>query len=82
MSRASLFRLIALTGMLLSYAFEKRSRGFILSFAASWALGSAFGFLQGAYPFSLVDAVWSVEAVRRWWAARRGHINSQGKRDK
>ena len=70
MSRLSLFGLFAVTAMLLSYAFEKRSRWFILSFAASCALGSIYGFLQGAWPFGFVEAVWSVVAVRRWWAAR------------
>lgn len=27
---------------------------------------AAYGFLQGAWPFGLVEAVWSVVAVRRW----------------
>ena len=30
------------------------------------ALGSANGFLQGAWPFGLVEAVWSIVALRRW----------------
>jgi hypothetical protein len=56
--------------MLVSYAFEKRSSRFILGFAVACALGSAYGFLQGAWPFGLVEAVWSVVAVRKWWLAR------------
>jgi hypothetical protein len=51
------------------YAFENRSRWFILAFAGSCLLGSVYGFLQGAWPFGVVEAIWSVVAVRRWWMA-------------
>src|ERR1700693_6476983 len=44
---------------------------FVLAFAASCALGSAYGFLQGAWPFGLVEAVWSVVAIRRWLKVRK-----------
>jgi hypothetical protein len=53
--------------MVVCYAFEKRSRWFVLGFAGSCVLGSIYGFLQGAWPFGLVEAVWSVIAARRWW---------------
>jgi hypothetical protein len=56
--------------MLIFYALETRSTWFILAFACSCVLGSAYGFLQGAWPFGLVEAVWSVVAARRWWRAR------------
>jgi len=69
MDRLTLFGLFAVTAMLVSYALEKRSPWFILAFAGSCALGSAYGFLQGAWPFGVVEAVWSVIAVRRWWHA-------------
>ena len=52
--------------MLICYALEDRSPWFILAFAIARALGSAYGFLQGAWPFGLVEAVWSLVAVRRW----------------
>jgi hypothetical protein len=68
--RLTLFGLFAVTAMLLCYALEKRSRWFILGFAGSCLLGSAYGFLQGAWPFGLVEAVWSGVAVRRWWVER------------
>jgi hypothetical protein len=45
---------------------EDRSHWFVLLFAASCALGSAYGFLQGAWPFGLVEAIWAVVALRRW----------------
>ena len=63
------FGLFAVTAMLVCYALEKRSRSFILGFAGACALGSAYGFLQGAWPFGVVEAIWSVVALRRWRAA-------------
>lgn len=53
--------------MLLTYALEGKNPWFILAFAFACALGSIYGFLQGAWPFGLVEAVWSGVAVRRWW---------------
>ena len=67
MSRLSAFGLFAVSAMLVTYAFEAKSRWFILAFAFACALGSIYGFLQGAWPFGLVEAVWSVVAARRWW---------------
>ena len=58
--------LFAVTLMLLCYALEKRSPWWILGFAVACALGSAYGFLQGAWPFGVVEAVWAVVALRRW----------------
>jgi len=53
-----------------SYALEQRSRWFILAFAGACVLGSVYGFLQGAWPFGLVEAVWSLVATRRWYIGR------------
>jgi hypothetical protein len=66
MDSLSLFGLFAVTAMLLCYALEERSRWFILGFAGACLLGSSYGFLQGAWPFGLVEAVWSAVAFRRW----------------
>jgi hypothetical protein len=66
MDRLTVFGLFAVTAMLVCYALEQRSTWFILAFAAACVLGSAYGFLQGAWPFGLVEAVWSVVALRRW----------------
>jgi hypothetical protein len=66
MDVVSLFGLFAVTMMLVCYALEHRSTWLILAFAAACALGSANGFLQGAWPFGLVEAVWAVVALRRW----------------
>jgi hypothetical protein len=66
MSALSLFGLAAVTAMLIFYALEDRSPWFVLAFAAGCALGSTYGFLQGAWPFGLVEAVWAGVAVYRW----------------
>ena len=63
------FGLFAVTAMLVFYALEQRSPWYILGFAAACVLGSAYGFLQGAWPFGLVEAVWALVALRRWWKA-------------
>ncbi len=68
MSALSLFGLAAVTAMLAFYALEDRSPWFVLAFAAACALGSVYGFLQGAWPFGLVEAVWAGVAVYRWRA--------------
>ena len=70
MNGLTIFGLFAVTAMVTCYALERRSSWFILGFAASCVLGSVYGFLQGAWPFGLVEAVWSVIAARRWWVAR------------
>jgi hypothetical protein len=70
-SRLSLFGLFAVTAMLVCYALENRSRWFILAFGGACMLGSVYGFLQGAWPFGLVEGIWSLVAVRRWWMAGR-----------
>jgi hypothetical protein len=62
----TLFGLFAVTAMLVCYALESRSPWFILAFAGSCALGSAYGFLQGAWPFGVVEAIWAVVAARSW----------------
>ena len=66
MDRLTIFGLFAVTAMLVSYALERHSPRFILAFAISCVLASAYGFLQGAWPFGLVEAVWSGVAMRRW----------------
>ena len=73
MDRLTLFGLFALSAMPVCYALEDRSRWFILAFAAACALGSICGFLQGAWPFGLVEAVWAVVALQRWSVRRRSN---------
>jgi len=71
MNTLTWFGLLAVTSMLVTYALENRSSWFILAFAFSCLLGSAYGFLQGAWPFGVVEAIWAVVAARRWHSVRR-----------
>jgi hypothetical protein len=66
MDRLTIFGLLAVTAMLVSYALERRSHWFVLAFAGSCVLAATYGFLQGAWPFGLVEAIWSGVAIRRW----------------
>jgi len=62
----SLFGLFAVSAMLVFYALEERSQWFVLAFAGACAMGSTYGFLQGAWPFGLVEAAWTLIALKRW----------------
>jgi hypothetical protein len=73
----TIFGLFAVTAMLVCYALDARSKWWTLGFAGACALGSAYGFLQGAWPFGLVEGIWSLVALRRWWT-RRGEAEQGG----
>jgi hypothetical protein len=63
------FGLFAVTAMVVCYALERRSRWYIFGFAVACALGSVYGFLQGAWPFGVVEAIWTFLALWRWHQA-------------
>jgi hypothetical protein len=58
----------ALTFMMLMYALERRHRLFILAFAVGCGLSSAYGFLAGTWPFGVVELLWALIALRRYFA--------------
>ena len=62
----TLFGFFSVSSMLIFYAYEKRSPWFVLGFAGSCLLSSVYGFLQGAWPFGLVEFVWAFVAFKRW----------------
>jgi hypothetical protein len=66
MDRLTLFGLFAVAAMMICYALENRSPWFVLAFAGTCVMASAYGFLQGAWPFGLVEAIWSLVALQRW----------------
>ena len=70
MDALTAFGLFAVTAMLVFYALEDRSPWFILAFAGACALGSIYGFLQGAWPFGVIEAIWAGVAVWRWGSPR------------
>jgi hypothetical protein len=70
LSGLDLFGLLAVTLMLVFYTLEPPSRWYVLGFAAACGMGSAYGFLQGAWPFGIVEAIWAVVALRRFRTPR------------
>jgi hypothetical protein len=71
------FGLVAVTAMLLCYALEQRSHWWVLAFAGSCLLASAYGFLQGAWPFGVVEAIWAAVALARWRSVSRARAAGQ-----
>jgi len=71
MDALTLFGLAAVTAMLVFYALEDRNRWYSLAFAGACALGSVYGFLQGAWPFGLIEAIWALVAANRWRLRKR-----------
>jgi hypothetical protein len=63
------FGVVALTFMMTMYALEQRGRAFVAAFAAGCALSSTYGFLSGAWPFGVVEAIWCVIALHRYHLA-------------
>ena len=75
------FGLLSVSAMLVFYALEDASPWFVLAFAGACVMASAYGFLQGAWPFGIVEAIWAVVAARRWQArARSGTWVEDGRR--
>jgi len=66
MDTLTIFGALAVSAMLLFYALEARSAWFVVAFAVACVASSAYGFLQGAWPFGVVELIWSVVALRRW----------------
>jgi hypothetical protein len=67
----TIYGVSALTFMMGMYALEARGRAFILAFALGCALSSSYGFLSGAWPFGVVEAIWTLIALRRYLLAGR-----------
>ena len=63
----TIFGVVVLTFMMVMYALERRGPRFILAFALGCGLSSVYGFLSGAWPFGVVESIWTVIALRRFW---------------
>ena len=74
------YGVLALTFMMAMYGLEGRGPGFVLAFAGGCLLASSYGFLSGAWPFGVVEAIWALIAVRRYWMLRAstGGASSSG----
>lgn len=66
MNLITLFGVVAVTFMMVMYALERRHPAFVLAFAAGCLMSSVYGFLAGAWPFGVVEIIWSAIAIRRY----------------
>jgi hypothetical protein len=71
----TIYGVVALTFMMTMYALERRGSGFVLAFALGCLLSSLYGFLSGAWPFGVVEAVWAVIALRRYTVGLHGEAS-------
>jgi hypothetical protein len=60
------FGVASLTFMMVMYGLEQRANAYVAAFAAGCALSSSYGFLSGAWPFGVVEAIWCAIALRRY----------------
>jgi hypothetical protein len=67
----TLYGVAALTFMMSMYALEQRGDRFVLAFAFGCALSSSYGFLSGAWPFGVVEAIWTLVALNKFVHLRR-----------
>jgi hypothetical protein len=67
----TIYGVVAVSFMMTMYALERRGRLFVLGFAVGCLLSGAYGFLSGAWPFGVVEAVWAVIALRRYLSESR-----------
>ncbi len=65
----TVYGVCAVSFMMAMYALERRGRGFILAFSIGCLLSSIYGFLSGAWPFGVVEFIWSGIALRRYRGA-------------
>ena len=64
------FGVVSVTAMLVAYALERRSRWFVFAFAFACWSSAIYGWLAGAWPFTVVEGIWGFVALRRF-AQRR-----------
>jgi len=65
-----------LTFMMAMYALERRGPRFVLAFALGCGLSSTYGFLSGAWPFGVVEAIWTLIALRRYRGTTRENVGA------
>lgn len=74
----TIYGVVVLVLMMSAYALESRGRRYVLAFALGCALSSSYGFLSGAWPFGVVEAVWTLVALNR---SRRSLVGTRGARE-
>ncbi len=71
MDALTVWGVLSVGSMLLFYVLEQRAATFVLLFAVACLASSSYGFLQGAWPFGVIELIWAGVAVRRWQSRMR-----------
>ena len=71
MDSLTFFGATAVSVMLIAYTLEHRSPAWVLVFAVGCAAAAVYAALAGTWPFAIVESIWSIVALRRWWVRRR-----------
>ena len=67
----TLFGSVAVGVMFITYLLEPRSKWYVLAFAAGAAATSGYSALVQAYPVTVIEAVWALAAIQRFWRRQR-----------
>jgi len=73
----TIYGVIALSFMMVMYALERRGRAFVVAFALGCALSASYGFLSKAWPFGVVESIWTLLALYRLRGTGR-EVKAQG----
>jgi hypothetical protein len=46
------------------------------SLLSLWVVACAYGFLSGAWPFGVVEAIWTLIAIHRFWEKTHGSVDT------
>lgn len=63
----TIFGAIIVTAMMIFYALEARSRWFTFAFGLACFGSATYGWLAGTWPFGVVETVWGIVALRKWY---------------
>jgi len=67
----TIFGVIAVTIMFLSYWAEERSRWFVLFFAVGSGMTSLYSGLEEVYPITVIEGLWALVALQRFVKRRQ-----------
>lgn len=62
----TVFGVIAVTIMFLSYWTEERTKWLVLIFALGSGMTSLYSALEGVYPITVVEGLWALVALQRF----------------
>lgn len=62
--------------MMMFYALEPKSRSYTLLFGLTCIGSSTYGFLSGTWPFGVIEAAWTVIALRKYVKLRNDKAGS------